>query len=161
MIIALPPFKWTKFFTCSKYTFLCVSKPCTYYCPSKIHCLINMYHWYTQQGTELFEKGRNWYQGMAACSNICRSGSYNLLHTWKDLRYESCQKEQVGLTLCLVWNIRAMVSFLTSCPYCMLACNPVISSKMQPFKFILSPTVGHHVHGGSWASMGTNINCNM
>jgi hypothetical protein len=34
--------------------------------------------------------------------------------------------------------------FLNTCPLCMSARNPSLSSRMQPLKFIMSPTVGHH-----------------
>ena len=33
--------------------------------------------------------------------------------------------------------------FLNTCPYCMSARNPSLSTRMQPLKFIMSPTVGH------------------
>jgi len=33
--------------------------------------------------------------------------------------------------------------FLNTCPYYMSARNPTVPSRMQPLKFIMSPTVGH------------------
>ncbi len=64
-----------------------------------------------------------------------------LSHT-RDLRKNKIELDKVW------WSIpeSCVNIFLKMCPYCFPARNPSAGDKMQPLKFILTPTVGHIGH---------------